>query len=128
MEITILDVNWAAVVVGAVVAYVFGSLWFSNKMFAKAWKEGLGSPAVPNTPMTYGMLSQAFGTFLLSWTIGVTHAYGSFPFAVLVTITIVSLIKANGFFAGKKIGSIAIESTFVITMVVLMLIVHSFFN
>ena len=36
------DLNWLAVIVGAVVAFLLGWLWYSPKMFGTKWAEGVG--------------------------------------------------------------------------------------
>jgi len=124
MESLITDINWLAVVVGAVVAYILGAVWYSDKFFAQKWKAGIGTPAVADTPMMYGMVSQAFGTFFLAWVIGVTQRTDSVALAVLVALTIATLIKANGFFAGKTKYAISVEVGFVLVMVLVMLLAH----
>lgn len=123
MEI-FLDINWLAVIVGAIVAYALGAVWYSDKLFAKKWKAGIGTPAVPNTPMSYGMITQAVGTFLLAWVIGVTETTNSLAMAILIALTITALIKANGFFGGKSKYAIFVESSFVLAMVAVMILAH----
>lgn len=127
MELLITDINWLAVIVGAVVAYMLGAFWYSEKLFLKRWKVGLGTPAVPNMPMMPGMLSQAVGTFLLSWLIGFCEKIGSVALMVLVALTISVLIKANGFFGGKSKYAIFVEASFVLVMVVVMVVAHMVF-
>ena len=34
---TLLEINWIATLVGAVAAYALGALWFSPKVFGRAW-------------------------------------------------------------------------------------------
>ena len=36
------NVNWIAVVVGAVVSFLLGWLWYSPKLFGIKWAEGAG--------------------------------------------------------------------------------------
>lgn len=127
MESLILDVNWVAVIVGAVAAYLVGALWYSDKMFAPKWRSGIGTPAVPNMPMMPGMLTQAIGTFLLAWVIGITETTDSLYLAILITLTIATLIKANGFFGGKTKYAIFVETSFVIVMVIIMIIAQAIF-
>lgn len=124
MEQLIINVNWIAVVVGAIAAYMLGALWYSDKMFAKKWKAGTGIPAVANTPMMHGMLTQAAGTLLLAWVIGITETTNSIGLAILIGLTIAALIKANGFFAGKTKFAIFVESSFVLAMVFVMILAH----
>ncbi|PIR46296.1 MAG: twitching motility protein PilT [Candidatus Vogelbacteria bacterium CG10_big_fil_rev_8_21_14_0_10_45_14] len=125
MESITVDVNWVAVIVGAVLAYALGGFWYSEKCFAKKWKAGIGTPAVLNMPMAPGMLTQAVGTFLLAWVIGVTETTGSLALAILIALSIATLIKANGFFGGKTKPAIFIETSFVLVMVIVMILVHA---
>lgn len=125
MEALITDVNWVAVIVGAVAAFALGMLWYSDKMFAAKWREGKGIPAVANMPMMPGMLSQAAGTFLFAWVIGVTETTNSLALAILITITIAVLIKANGFFGGKTKYAIFVESGYIIAMAIVMVLTHA---
>ena len=36
------NVNWLAVIVGAIVAYLLGMLWYSPKLFGTTWAAGVG--------------------------------------------------------------------------------------
>ena len=74
------QLNWLAVVVGAVVYFALGALWYSNMLFAKAWQRSIGWDESRTPPaqsaMTYvvpfiaylvmavavGMLAGATGT------------------------------------------------------------------
>ena len=70
-------VNWLAVIVGAVVAYGLGWLWYSPVLFGTKWMEGTGVKMEAGSPLPMGaMIVQAIGTFLLAWVVGVT-AVGS---------------------------------------------------
>ena len=42
MESLMMDVNWLAVGVGTVIAFMLGAAWYSPKMFGKKWAEGVG--------------------------------------------------------------------------------------
>lgn len=124
MESLLMDINWIAVTAGAVAAFALGWLWYSDKMFAKDWRAGIGTPAVANMPMMPGMLAQAFGTFLLAWVIGITAATDSLALAILIALTISVLIKANGFFGGKTKYAISVESGYILVMVFIMILAH----
>ena len=125
MEPLIVNVNWIAVVVGAVVAYALGALWYSDKMFGKQWREGSGTPVVANRPIAPSMLAQAVATFLLAWVIGVTETTNSLALAILVALTASILIKANGLFAGKTTFAIFVESSYVLVMAAVMIAAHA---
>ncbi len=125
MEI-ILSVDWVSVVVGAVVAFLVGWLWYSPKLFGIKWAEGVGININDGSgPKASAMIAQIVGTFLLSWVIGVSAALNSLALAVLVALMASTLIKANGLFAQKSKYAIIVESGFVLVMVIVMVIVHA---
>lgn len=37
-----MDINYLAVLVGAITHYVVGALWYSPMLFAQPWMDGLG--------------------------------------------------------------------------------------
>lgn len=71
------------------------------------------------------MITQALGTFLLAWIIGVTAEESSLQLATLVALAIACLIKANGLLAKKKRAAIVVETAFVLAMVVVMILAHA---
>jgi len=127
MEALYVDVNWLAVIVGAVAAFLVGWLWYSDKLFATKWRAGIGQPVVANRPMMHGMIAQAVATFLLAWVIGITETTDAIFFAILIGLTITAIVKANGFFAGKSNYAIAVESTYILVMVAIMILAHAIF-
>ena len=68
-EIT-MNVNWLAVGVGGVVAFMLGWLWYSPKLFGTKWAEGVGlSLEEGSGPAAAAMIMQIIGTFLLAWVV-----------------------------------------------------------
>ena len=120
-----MNVNWLAVIVGAVLAYLLGWLWYSPVLFAKKWLEGIRIPVSDNTPMMPAMITQAVGTFLLAWVIGITETTNSIFTAGLIALTIAVIIKANGLFSQKSKYAIMVEAGFIIAMVVVMVATHA---
>lgn len=123
----IADVNWIAVIVGAVAAYALGSIWYSPKMFGTKWMQGIGLTEAPKDLSKGAMVVQGIGTFLLAWVIGITETTGPIYFAGLIALTIAILIEANGMWAGKSRYAIRTEMLFIIAMVIIMIIAHAIF-
>ncbi len=46
-----MNVNWLAVIVGAVAAFGAGWLWYSDMMFGQKWREGIGVMPTDGSPM-----------------------------------------------------------------------------
>ncbi len=125
MELLLTDVNWLAVIVGTVLAFLLGWLWYSPFLFAKKWAEGVRININGGSgPMLLAMIAQIASTFLLAWSIGVAMVMNAVPLAILIGLTASSLIKANGLFSQKSHYAIATESLFVIAMTAVMILVH----
>ena len=83
-----IGVNWLAVIVGAIVAYALGALWYSQKFFGAAWMRGSGAPGVHKHPMALAMLAQAGATFLFALIIGITETTNNILFSILIILTV----------------------------------------
>lgn len=120
------NVNWLAVGVGGVVAFLLGWLWYSPKLFGTKWAEGVGVSIEDGSgPPAAAMIMQVVGTFLLAWVVGVTAASDALLTIILILATIVALMVAGGLFSQKSSYAIATEAGFVVAMVVVMIIVHA---
>lgn len=85
------DVNWLAVIVGAVVAFLVGWLWYSPMLFGKGWAAGNNVELGSASSMPVGaMVSQAIGLLLISWLGGVLEGQ---------TYTFILAVIAFGVFA-----------------------------
>ena len=116
-------VNWLAVAVGAVVAFLLGWLWYSPKLFGTRWAEGVGVSLDDSTgPSGSAMLAQAIGTFLLAWVVGVTAAADALMTIILIVLTIVVLMVAGGRFSQKSAYAIATEAGYVVAMAGIMIV------
>ena len=120
-----MDVNWLAVGVGAVAAFLVGWVWYSDALFGKKWRDGIGIAPDDTTSMMPAMVSQIVGTALLAWVVGVTETTESIGLAILIAVTIAVLIKANGFFSQKSKYAITVESVYALVMVAVMIAAHA---
>lgn len=121
-------VSWIAVVVGFVLSFLLGWLWYSPKLFGKKWAEGVGvelgdSSTVP----AFAMLTQALGTFGLSWLVGITAAHEALLTIILVLLTLMLLIVSNGKYAKKSNAAVGIEAAYIFTMGVVMIVCQGIF-
>ena len=121
-----MNVDWIAVIVGGVAAFLLGWLWYSPKLFGTKWAEGVGIKLGADCVMPVAaMVTQLIGTFLLAWVVGITAAHNALMTVILIVVTIVTLIIANGLFAKKSCNAIAIEASFIVAMAVVMVAVHA---
>ena len=126
MEELTTNVDWIAVIVGAVIAYIIGAVWYNPKVFGAKWAEGVGIDLSGDcgNPAP-AMIIQAIATFFLAWVVGVTASHNALMLMILITITIVLLMIAGGLFSKKSCYAIFTEAGFVVVMVVVMIICHA---
>ena len=120
------NVSWPGVVSGGVASFLLGWLWYSPKLFAVKWMEGVGIKA-DGKMAAAPMVVQLFGTFLLSWTVGITAAHNALLTIVLIVAAIVSLVVANGLFVKKSSYAIMTEAGFIVVMAVVMIAAQAIF-
>lgn len=121
-------VNWLAVILGFVVAFIIGAIWYSPKLFGTKWAEGVGVDINESSgPAIMPLVVQAVGTFLLSWLVGITAAANALFTILLIMLTIIVLMVAGGLFSQKSRYAIVTEASYVLVMVVVMIIVQGIF-
>jgi len=119
-------VNWLAVGVGTVLSFLLGWAWYSPVLFAKKWIEGINVKPNPGAKMPAGaMFMQLIATFLLAWLVGIGAAHNTLVTTILIALTIIALLIANGLFGSKSNYAIATEAGFVAAMAVVMIAVQA---
>lgn len=120
------NVNWLAVIVGAIVAFLAGWLWYSPLLFGKKWAEGVGVELGAASEMPVGaMVTQIIGIFLLAWVFGVTAANEALLTIILVVLALAALIFSGGMFAKKSMYAVYTESGFIIVMGVILFLAQA---
>lgn len=121
MEEVITDINWLAVIVGFVISYVLGGIWYYKSVFGAKWASGVGlDPSAEFKPTAAATITQALGTFGLSWVVGITAKNDQLITLILVAVTLVLLMAANAFFIQKSAYARHTEAGFIVAMVVIM--------
>jgi Protein of unknown function (DUF1761) len=119
-------VNWLAVIIGTILSFILGWAWYSPMLFAKKWIEGINVKPNPDAKVPVSALvMQLIGTFLLAWLVGITAAHNALATIILIVLTIIVLIVANGIFTSKSNYAIATETGFVAAMAVVMIAVQA---
>lgn len=120
------DVNWLAVIVGAVLAFLLGWLWYSPMLFGKKWAEGHGVEmgSASSMPMA-AMGMQGLGLLLASWFVGVTAVSSSLGTFILAFVAFAVLHASNCLFAKKSSYVVMTESGYWIASGVVMFIVQA---
>jgi hypothetical protein len=104
MEAITAGVSWIDVIVGAVLAFLLGWLWYSPQLFGKQWAAALGVElgSASNMPMA-AMVTQGIGLLLVAWACALVGA--NFWIWAVVVIAFVVLQYSNALFG--KTPSIA---------------------
>jgi len=123
MDAILLNVNWAAVIVGTVVAYGLGMLWF-GPVFGKAWSTGSHNIQPPAKMPMAAMAVQFVGTFLMAWVIGATATIDALVTAVFIILAIASMNMAGSLFGQKSTAAALIDGGYVVAMGIVMIIVQ----
>jgi hypothetical protein len=63
------DLNWAAIIVAALVPMVLGALWYSPALFAEPWMRAVGRSKEELTGAQLGYVISAVGALLMSYTL-----------------------------------------------------------
>ena len=116
-------VSWFAVIAGAIVSFLMGWLWYSEKLFGVKWAEGVGVDLGGASGMPVGaMVSQIVGLFLMSWFVGVTAVSSALLTVVLATVAFTVLAYSGGMFAQKSGYARMVEAGYWILSLVIMVI------
>ena len=126
-EIT-MGVSWLAVIVGAVVAFLAGWLWYSPMLFGKTWAAGHGVEMGSADNMPVGaMVAQIVGLLLLSWFVGVTAVESKLLTFILAVVAFCVLQASNSLFTKKPGAVIRIEAGYWIVAAVIMFLAQAIF-
>ena len=121
-------VSWVGVIVGFAASFMLGWLWYSPKLFGKKWAEGAGVSLSDECSMpAFAMITQSLGTFCLAWLFGITAASEALLTIILVLVTIMLLIVANGKYAQKSNAAVGIEAAYILAMGVIMVVCQGIF-
>ena len=121
MESGIETVNWLAVIVGTVVAYGLGMLWFSPRMFGTGWAAGNRDLQVPSSPPMSAAIVQLIGVFLLALVVGITATTDALITAILAILAAATLVAGLGLFAQKNGYAVKVESGYIVVAGILMI-------
>ncbi len=73
-----------------------------------------------HAPMWMPMTAQLGATLLSAIIVNVLYTTGQTALLVLVTLTLMGFIKANGMYSGKTKTTISIETLYILVMVLVM--------
>lgn len=116
------DISWIAVIVGAILSFLAGWLWYSPKLFGPRWAEGVGVKMGTASDMPVAaMAAQLIGLFLMSWFVGAAAAANALSIAILGTLAFTVLAYSGGLFTQKSAYARAVEAGYWIVALVIMI-------
>ena len=116
-------VSWPAVMVGAVVSFLLGWLWYSPKLFGTKWAQGVGVELASASGMPVGaMVAQVVGLFLMSWFVGVTATTNALLTVILATVAFTVLAYSGGMFGKKSAYARNVDAGYWIIGLVVMIV------
>lgn len=122
MEDILSNVNWIAVVAGAVVSFLTAWLWYSPKLFGEGWAEGVKVKLEPDDePEASSLLLLFVGLFLLSWFIGILNSKGMLLTAILGVAAFILIEYAGGMFMKHSRYSRLTDAGFWVVCAVIMI-------
>lgn len=122
-------VNFIGVIVGAVVAFLAGWLWYSPMLFGPKWAKGVGVEMGTAQSMPVGaMVSQALGLLLVSWLVGVTAVSNSLLTILLAAIAFGVLGYSGGMFRKNSAYARVTDFGYLIVSVILMIVCQGIFR
>lgn len=122
------NVNWLAVIIGTIVSFIIGWLWYSPILFGKKWAEGSGVELGTASSMPVAaMVTQLVSTFFLALLVGVTAAQNALATIILIVLTIAGFVMSVGLFVKKSTFAILVDGGFIVIMGVVMIIIQGIF-
>ncbi len=122
-------VSWLAVVVGAVVSFLVGWLWYSPKLFGPKWAEGVGVKMGTASEMPVAaMVAQIVGLLLMSWFVGVTAVSNALMTVILGTVAFTVLAYSGGLFTKKSTYARNTEAGYWLVSLVIMIVCQGIFR
>ena len=122
------NVNWLAVIVGTIVSFLVGWLWYSPKLFGKKWAEGSGvSLDSPNKMPAFAMISQLAALFLLALVIGITATVDALTTAILAILAAATFNVSMGAFINNSGYALAVNFFYIVVAGIVMIICQGIF-
>ena len=114
------NVNWLAVIVGTVLSFGLGMVWF-GQIFGKIWATGSHGITPPDSLPLGAMLAQFIGTFLLALVVGATETIQDLPTALVAILGFAALQLGGSLFSQKSTGAALVDGGFILAMGVVMI-------
>lgn len=122
------SISWLPVIIGTVVAFLAGWLWYSPTLFGKGWAEGSGVElGSANEMPVFAMATQLVALFLFAILIGTLAANDMLVTAIVATFASACFVISGGAFSKKSNYAIGVDGGYIAIAGFIMIIVQSIF-
>ncbi len=122
------NLNWVAVVTGAVAAFLFGWIWYNPRLFGRRWAEGSGiSPEPPERFPVLAMATQLAALFLLALVVGITAPLNALAAAIIAILAAAMFVVSAGAFINKSGFALAVDCGYIALAGAIMIICQALF-
>lgn len=120
------SLNWLAVIIGAVLSFLAGWLWFSPMLFGEKWAEGSRVELGKADDMPFvAMAAQGIALLLISTLIGLTAANNMLGTAIVAILGIAAFSVSVGGFVKKTNYAMMVDGGYVIAFGIIMIAVQA---
>ena len=120
--------NWTAILVGTVVAFLAGWAIYSPMLLGKTWAIGSRiSPEPPEQMPWMAMALQVIGLFLLALVIGMTAQIEALTTAIVAILAAAGMVMAQDAFSQKSGAAILIDGAYVVIAGAIMIVCQGIF-
>lgn len=113
--------NWPAVILGTVLAFGLGMIWFSPRMFGARWAAGSHGISAPDRAPVLAMALMALGLFLLALVVGLTETNEAIGTAIAAVLAVAVTVAAIDLFSQKSTVAMLIDAGYLVACGVLMI-------
>lgn len=117
--------NWPAVILGTVLAYGLGMVWFSPKMFGKAWATGSHDLKPPSSAPVLAMITMLVGTFLLALVVGMTETDQAIGTGISAILAVAVTVTGMDLFSQKSMAATMVDAGYIVAGGVLMILAQA---
>ncbi len=119
--------NWLAVIVGTIVAFLAGWIWY-GKLFREAWMVGSRLTEADGQEMPkLAMIAQVVGLFLLSLVVGITATTDALFTAIFAILATAVLVASGHLFSKKSTTAVMIDAGYIVVAGIIMIICQGIF-
>ena len=119
--------NWTAIIVGTIAAFVLGMIWFSPKMFGAAWSKGSHDISAPDSPPILAMVLTFVGLALLAFVVSMTETNQAIGTAIAAIIAAAAIVAGMDLFSQKSGRAVLIDAGYIVACGVLMILAQAIF-